>query len=61
MTRFIDLIIQECEQLNIETKTKQEISSLLESWQSGTKQKYKKGLSKNIFASATKPPYKEET
>ena len=32
MTRFIELIIQECEQLDIETKSKAEIDSLLESW-----------------------------
>lgn len=32
MTRFIDLLIQECEQLGIETKSQAEINSLLESW-----------------------------
>lgn len=32
MTRFIEQIIQECEQLDIETKSKTEIDSLLESW-----------------------------
>lgn len=32
MTRFIEQIIQECEQLDIETKSKAEIDSLLESW-----------------------------
>lgn len=32
MTRFIELIIQECEQLNIETKSKAEIDSLLKEW-----------------------------
>lgn len=32
MTRFIELIIQECEQLDIETKSKSEIDSLLKEW-----------------------------
>lgn len=32
MSRFIELIIQECEQLHIETRSKEEIDSLLESW-----------------------------
>lgn len=32
MTKFIELIIQECKQLDIETKTQAEINSLLESW-----------------------------
>lgn len=32
MSRFIELIIQECKQLDIETKTQAEINSLLESW-----------------------------
>lgn len=32
MTRFIELIIQECKQLDIETKTPQEIEGLLRSW-----------------------------
>lgn len=32
MTRLIDLVIQECQQLGIETKSKNEIDSLLESW-----------------------------
>ena len=32
MTRFIELIIQECEQLNIETKSEAEIDSLLKEW-----------------------------
>lgn len=32
MSRFIELIIQECEQLDIETKSKAEIDSLLRSW-----------------------------
>lgn len=32
MTRFIELIIQECEQLDIETKSKAEIDSLLKEW-----------------------------
>lgn len=32
MSRLIDLAIQECEQLGIETKSQKEINSLLESW-----------------------------
>lgn len=32
MSRFIELIIQECKQLHIETRSKEEIDSLLESW-----------------------------
>lgn len=32
MSRLVDLIVQECKQLNIETKTPAEIKSLLESW-----------------------------
>ena len=32
MSRFIELIIQECEQLDIETKSKAEIDSLLKEW-----------------------------
>ena len=32
MTRLIDLTIQECNQLGIETKTDEEIKSLLEGW-----------------------------
>lgn len=32
MSRLIDLIVQECEQLGIETKSEAEIKSLLESW-----------------------------
>ena len=32
MTRFIEQIIQECEQLDIETKSKAEIDSLLKEW-----------------------------
>lgn len=32
MSRLIDLIIQECKQFNIETKTPAEIKSLLEQW-----------------------------
>ena len=33
MTRLIDLVVQEFEQLGIETKTDEEIKSLLESWE----------------------------
>mgnify|MGYP002523205312 CR=1 FL=1 len=33
MSRLIDLVVQECEQLDIETKTPEEIKSLLEAWQ----------------------------
>ena len=32
MSRFIDLLVQECEQLDIEVKSQAEINSLLESW-----------------------------
>ena len=32
MSRLIELIVQECKQLDIETKTPAEIQSLLESW-----------------------------
>ena len=32
MSRFIELIIQECKELNIETKTKNELDSLLKEW-----------------------------
>ena len=32
MSRLIDLVIQECEQQGIETKTDEEIRALLESW-----------------------------
>jgi len=32
MSKLIELIVQECKQLDIETKTSAEIKSLLESW-----------------------------
>jgi len=32
MAKLIELIVQECNQLGIETKPKAEIDSLLESW-----------------------------
>lgn len=32
MSRLIDLIIEECKQFNIETKTKAELDSLLKEW-----------------------------
>lgn len=32
MSRLIDLIVQECKQLNIETMSKSELDSLIESW-----------------------------
>jgi hypothetical protein len=32
MNRFIDLIVQECQQLGIETKSENEIKSLIENW-----------------------------
>lgn len=32
MSKLIELIVQECQQLDIETKSQQEINSLLESW-----------------------------
>lgn len=32
MSKLIELIVQECKQLDIETKSQQEINSLLESW-----------------------------
>lgn len=36
MSRLIELIVQECKQLNIEIKSKSEIDSLLKQWESGT-------------------------
>lgn len=36
MSLLIDLIVQECKQLNIEIKSKSEIDSLLKQWESGT-------------------------
>nr|DAQ49122.1 MAG TPA: hypothetical protein [Caudoviricetes sp.] len=33
MTKLIELIVQECKQLDIETKPQEEINSLLESWE----------------------------
>ncbi len=35
MSRLIELIVQECKQLNIETKSKSEIDSLLKQWETG--------------------------
>ena len=32
MTKLIELLVQECKQLDIETKSQNEIDSLLESW-----------------------------
>ena len=32
MTKLIELIVQECNQLDIETKSKAEIDSLLKEW-----------------------------
>lgn len=32
MSKLIELIVQECKQLGIETKPQKEIDSLLESW-----------------------------
>ena len=32
MTKLIELLVQECKQLDIETKSDAEINSLLESW-----------------------------
>lgn len=32
MSKLIELIVQECKQLDIETKSQAEIDSLLESW-----------------------------
>ena len=32
MTKLIELLVQECKQLDIETKSPKEINSLLESW-----------------------------
>ncbi len=32
MSRLIDLIVQECKQLNIETMSKEELDNLIESW-----------------------------
>lgn len=37
MSKFIDSIVQECKQLDIETMTPKELESLLQSWdKSGT-------------------------
>lgn len=36
MSLLIGLIVQECQQLNIETKSKSEIDSLLNQWENGT-------------------------
>lgn len=41
MTKFIELIIQECKQLDIETKTQAEINSLLESWEKDDSKRFK--------------------
>ena len=32
MTKLIELLVQECKQLDIETKSKAEIDSLLKGW-----------------------------
>lgn len=32
MSKLIDLVVQECQQLGIETKSEEEIKSLVESW-----------------------------
>lgn len=37
MARLIDLIVQECKQLGIETKTPQELEVLLQEWEHGKK------------------------
>ena len=37
MTKLIELIIQECKQLDIETKPQAEINSLLRSWENEQK------------------------
>jgi hypothetical protein len=39
MSKLIDLIVQECEQLGIETKNPAELKSLLDSWESKNEQK----------------------
>lgn len=39
MSRLIDLIVQECKQLNIETMSKEELNSLIESWGKGEQKK----------------------
>ena len=41
MSRLIDLIVQECQQLDIETKTPEELKSLIDSW-GGTNRSSKK-------------------
>ena len=35
MSKLIELIVQECKQLGIETKSKAEIESLIRSWDNG--------------------------
>ena len=37
MSKLIELIVQECKQLEIETKSEAEINSLLEHWDCGTR------------------------
>ena len=41
MAKLIELIVQECKQLDIETKSQQEINSLLKEWDKRWNQKYK--------------------
>lgn len=44
MSRLIDLVVQECQQLDIETKTPEELKSLIDSWDSGTNRSSKNML-----------------
>jgi hypothetical protein len=39
MSKLIDLIVQECQQLGIETKNPNEIKSLLDTWREKHEQK----------------------
>ena len=39
MSKLIDLIVQECQQLGIETKNPKELQSLLESWSKNEQKK----------------------
>ena len=41
MSKFIEIIIQECKQLDIETKSQAEINSLLESWGKDDSKRFK--------------------
>lgn len=54
MSLLIELLINEAKELDIETKTQEEIESLIKSWDSGTKQNANQTKEKS-FVSATGP------